>query len=365
MRDADGKDYIDLIAGISVSNVGHCHPRVVDAVREQAGRYMHLMVYGEFVEHPQTRLAASLAASLPESLSSTYFVNSGSEAVEGAMKLAKRYTGRPEIISFRDSYHGSTQGALSIMGSEAFRNPFRPLLPGTKLLDHGVTDQLDQITEKTACVIMEPVQAEAGVRVPEGSYLKAVRDRCDEVGALLVFDEIQTGFRRTGPFMAFENTGVIPDVLLLAKAMGGGMPLGAFISSPEIMGSLTHDPVLGHITTFGGHPVSCAAALAAMEIVKDIREEDIREKADLFVDKLKHSVIKEVRHCGLMIAVEFSDAETNLAVIKECIKGGVVTDWFLFSDRCMRIAPPLIISHHEIFMACDVILESIDKVVNH
>lgn len=364
MTDTDGREYIDLIAGISVSNVGHCHPRVVDAVREQAGRYMHLMVYGEFVEHPQTRLASALSDMLPEQLSSVYFVNSGSEAVEGAMKLAKRYTGRPEIVAFRNSYHGSTQGALSIMGSEEFRNPFRPLLPGTQMLDYGNADQLDRINEKTACVIMEPVQAEAGVRVPEHAYLKAVRDRCDAMGTLLVFDEIQTGFRRTGPFMAFENSRVTPDVLLLAKAMGGGMPLGAFISSPDIMKSLTHDPVLGHITTFGGHPVSCAAALAALDIVKEIAESEIHEKAGLFIERLKHPAIKELRHNGLMIAVEFADAETNFTVIKECIKGGVVTDWFLFSDRCMRIAPPLIISHHEIFMACDVILESIDKVVN-
>ena len=232
------------------------------------------------------------------------------------------------------------------------------------MLEYGNGDQLDMIDENTACVIMEPVQAEAGVRVPDTDYLKAVRSRCDETGALLIFDEIQTGFRRTGPFMSFETSGVLPDVLLLAKAMGGGMPLGAFISSPDIMKTLTHDPVLGHITTFGGHPVSCAAAMATLDIVKHISQEEVMEKGRLFIEKLNHPSIREVRHSGLMIAVEFADAETNFAVIRECIKGGVVTDWFLFSDRSMRIAPPLIISHHEIFMACDVILESIDKVVN-
>ncbi len=363
LTDIDGKEYIDLISGISVSNVGHCHPQVVEAVKKQAGKYMHLMVYGEYVEHPQTLLAKKLATILPAKLSSYYFVNSGAEAVEGAMKLAKRYTGRHQIVSFKNSYHGSTQGALSIMGSEYYKNSFRPLLPGIEILDYNNTDQLTKITDETACVVIEPLQAEAGCVLPSNNFLQEVRSRCDQTNSLLVFDEIQTGFRRTGPMMAFESASVIPDVLLLAKAMGGGMPIGAFISSPDIMKSLTHDPVLGHITTFGGHPVSAAAALASLNVIVDIKSSDIEKKESLFREKLIHSSIKSVRGKGLLLAIEFNDAALNLSIIEKCIKKGVITDWFLFAPNCMRIAPPLTITNHEIFMSCDIILKSINESV--
>ena len=353
--------YIDLISGIGVSNVGHRHPRVLAAIQEQLDKYLHLMVYGEFVQTPQVELAHALAQTLPEPLSSVYFTNSGTEAIEGTMKLAKRFTGRREIISCFNAYHGATQGALSLSGSENFKRSFRPLLPGIRHIQHGDWQHIEKITKKTAAVIMEVVQGEAGVRVPEAGYLQAVRQRCTEVGTLLVFDEIQTGFGRTGTLFGFEDFDSIPDVLLLAKGIGGGMPIGAFISSKEIMAVLAQNPILGHITTFGGHPLSCAAGLATLNaILKENLVKDVHKKGELFKSLLQHPEIKEVRGKGLMLAVEFDSYETNKRIIDGCIADGIITDWFLHCSNSMRIAPPLIITEEEIKEACKVILKNIN-----
>lgn len=361
MWDAAGKEYLDLIAGISVCNVGHRHPGVVKAIKEQADAYLHLLVYGELVQSPQVQYAQLLTKHLPPSLDSVYFTNSGTEATEGAMKLAKRVTGRPNILAFQNSYHGSTQGALSVMGDEYWRNAYRPLLPG---IDHGVynsLEALEMITEQTACVIAETIQAEAGVNCPDKEWLQALRRRCTETGALLVLDEIQCGFGRNGTLWAFEQFDVVPDVLLLGKALGGGMPLGAFIASRELMWKLTENPVLGHITTFGGHPVCCAAGKAAFEVLLD--EELLKQvpvKEDLFRQLLRHPKIRNVNARGLMIAVEFDNFEFNKKVIDTCIANGVLTDWFLFASHCLRIAPPLTIAPEEIKRACEIILVSVD-----
>jgi acetylornithine/succinyldiaminopimelate/putrescine aminotransferase len=360
LYDADGKKYIDLISGISVSNIGHRHPEVLRAIHNQLDKYMHLMVYGEYIQSPQTLLAKALTEQLPSQLSSVYFVNSGTEAVEGAMKLAKRYTGRTEIISFKNAYHGSTQGSLSIMGSEEFKSAYRPLLPDTKLIRFNSAEDLDLITEKTACVIVETIQGEAGAIVPENEFLSKLRKRCTDMGALLVADEIQCGFGRTGTLFAFEQYGFVPDVLCLAKGMGGGMPVGAFISSGKIMSSLTNNPVLGHITTFGGHPVCCAAALATLNVLLDEKlAEGVVEKERLFRSLLKHPLIRSVNGKGLLLAIEFESFEQNKKIIDKCIHAGVITDWFLFNSHSMRIAPPLTISEEEICFACRIILESI------
>ncbi|WP_374756765.1 aspartate aminotransferase family protein [Larkinella humicola] len=357
-----GQRYIDLISGIGVSNVGHRHPRVLTAIQEQLDKYLHLMVYGEYVQTPQVELAHALAQTLPEPLSSVYFTNSGTEAIEGTMKLAKRFTGRREIISCFNAYHGATQGALSLSGSENFKRSFRPLLPGIRHIQHGDWQHLEKITPKTAAVILEVVQGEAGVRVPKASYLQAVRQRCTEVGALLVFDEIQTGFGRTGTFWAFEDFGVVPDVLVCAKGMGGGMPIGAFISSAEIMSVFKTNPILGHITTFGGHPVCSAASLATLRVVLDGKlHEQAEAKGQLFKQLLVHPAIKEVRGKGLMLAAEFESFDVLKPVIDRAIAKGVITDWFLFCDNSMRIAPPLIITEEQIREACAVILNAIDS----
>ena len=358
----DGQKYLDLIAGISVSTLGHCHPKVVAAVQHQAETFMHLMVYGEYVHSPQVEYAKLLASYLPAHLHSVYIVNSGAEATEGAMKLAKRYTGRSEIVYFKGSYHGSTQGALSIMGDEYFKNAYRPLLPDTRQLNYGRLEDLEQITTATAAVFFETVQAESGVHAPSIEYVQALRSRCTETGTLLVMDEIQAGFGRTGSLFAFEQYGVAPDILLLAKAMGGGMPIGAFVSSQEIMGVLSHSPVLGHITTFGGHPVSCSAAKATLEtLVSEGYINQVKEKEALLLSLLKHPKIKAVRSKGLLMAVEFENFETNKRIIDRCIEKGVITDWFLFAPHCMRIAPPLIITEDELRTAVKVILESIES----
>ncbi|MCB9173896.1 MAG: aspartate aminotransferase family protein [Flavobacteriales bacterium] len=363
MTDVDGKKYLDLISGISVSNLGHRHPNVINAVKEQLEKYTYLMVYGEFVQSPQVKLATLLADNLPNTLNSCYLVNSGSEANEGAMKLAKRYTGRQQIISFKNAYHGSTQGCLSIIGSDDFKKPFEPLLPNITQLEFNNETDLAQISTKTACVIVEPIMGEAGVVAPTNNFLKKLRDKCTETGALLIFDEIQTGFGRTGKLFAFEHFGVTPDILTLAKAMGGGFPIGAFIASNEIMGSLKTNPILGHITTFGGHPVSCAAAYANLQTLLTQKNliSTVPQKEQLFKDLLKHPKIKAIRSFGLLIAVEFDSFETNKAIIDACIENGVLTDWFLFNDKSLRIAPPLIITEEEIKMACEVILDSIES----
>lgn len=357
--DTKGKRYLDLISGIAVSYLGHSHPEVVAAVKQQAGKYMHLMVYGEYVQAPQVQYAAFLAKHLPEKLNSVYFVNSGAEATEGAMKLVKRFTGRSEIICFDKAYHGSTQGALSLIGSDALRMPFQPLLPGIKRLRYNVLDDLPFITDKTACVIIEPVQGEAGVRTAEKKFLKQLRKQCDETGALLVFDEAQTAFGRTGKLFALEHFDITPDILLLAKGLGGGMPLGAFIASKEIMAALSDNPALGHITTFGGHPVCCAAGYAAMQfLLQSDLIQQVETKEALFKKTLSHSSIKAIRSCGLLLAVEFDSFTTCKKIIDACISKGVITDWFLFADNCLRIAPPLTISEKEIKEACGVINEA-------
>lgn len=351
--DASGKEYIDLIGGISVCNVGHTHPAVTEAIKKQLDDYLHIMVYGELVQSPQVQYAKLLTDNLPPSLNSVFYTASGSEATEGAMKLAKRFTGRTQIISFKNSYHGSTQGSLSIMGDEYWRNAFRPLLPGTVQLRYNSFEDLENITEETACVIAETIQAEAGVIVPKDGWLKALREKCTSTGALMVLDEIQCGFGRNGSLWAFEKFGVVPDVLLLGKALGGGMPLGAFVADKKIMQSLAHNPVLGHINTFGGHPVCCAAGMAATQVLLNEKlVNGVKEKEALFVSLLQHKKIKAVRSCGLMIAVEFESFEINKAVIDKLIEQGVFTDWFLFASNCLRIVPPLIISTSEIKSAC-------------
>lgn len=359
--DASGKRYIDLIGGISVANTGHRHPKVVEAIKRQLDAYMHVMVYGEFIQSPQVQYAHLLTQHLPSSLNSVYFTNSGAEAVEGAMKLAKRATGRTEIIAFNHSYHGSTQGALSIIGSEYWRNAYRPLLPGIQHLTYNSFEDLSFITRQTACVIAETVQAEGGVRPPTKEWLVALRKHCSETGALLVFDEIQAGFGRTGKLWCFEHFDVVPDILTLGKALGGGLPLGAFISSVEFMNLLADNPVLGHITTFGGHPVCCTAGMAAFQVLLD---EDlitgIPAKAELLKKRLQHPAIKAVNVFGLWAAVEFDSFEKCKQVIDRCIEKGVLSDWFLFASNSLRISPPLTISEEQLGRACSIILESID-----
>ncbi|PRY08903.1 acetylornithine/succinyldiaminopimelate/putrescine aminotransferase [Pontibacter ummariensis] len=363
MYGTKGERYLDLISGIGVSNVGHRHPKVLKAIHEQLDKYMHLMVYGEFVQAPQAQLAQAITSTLPERLNNVYLLNSGAEAVEGALKLAKRYTGRTELISCRNAYHGSTQGALSVNGSESFKNAFRPLLPDVRHVRYNHLPDLEDITHRTAAVIIETVQGEAGVRVATDNYLQHLRQRCTEVGALLILDEIQSGFGRTGTFWAFEQFGIEPDILLCAKGMGGGMPIGAFIAPQEVMAAFKTDPILGHCTTFGGHPVSCAASLATLQT---IQEENllagVQPKADLFKELLVHPRIKEIRNCGLMMAAEFESFEVLKAVIDRAILNGVLTDWFLFCDNSMRIAPPLVITEEQIREACAIILRSIEEV---
>lgn len=354
--DAQGKKFIDGISGFSVANIGHGHPKVVEAVQQQAASYMHLIVYGEFIQQPQVAYAKLLTGHLPQSLNCVYFTNSGTEAVEGAMKLAKRVTNRSKIIAFNKAYHGSTQGALSVMGGEYWRQAFRPLLPNVFHFDYGSNEVLDSIDIDTACVIVEPVQAEAGVVKPPDEWLNALRKKCNETGAVLVFDEIQTGFGRTGKLWAFEHSNAIPDILLLGKALGGGMPLGAFISSTEMMGALTNNPVLGHITTFGGHPVSCAAGKAALEVLlEENLLEGVRHKENILKTQLQHPAIKQLKTSGLWAAVELQDFETTQKTAHNCIQNGLITDWFLFANNCLRIAPPLVTTSEELLSICDIV----------
>jgi acetylornithine/N-succinyldiaminopimelate aminotransferase len=362
LTDVQGKEYIDLIAGISVCNVGHRHPKVVEAIKQQADQYLHLLVYGELIETPQVAYAQYLTQHLPASLNSVYFTNSGAEAVEGAMKLAKRSTGRTQIVSFNQSYHGSTQGALSIMGDEYWRNAYRPLLPDVLHLHYNVMDDLDYITDQTACVIAETIQAEAGIVAPTKAWMQALRKKCSDAGCLLILDEIQTGFGRTGTLWGFQQFEIVPDIVLLGKALGGGMPLGAFVADKKLMWNLTNNPVLGHITTFGGHPVSCAAGLAAMKaLLEEKMIDQVESKALFFTDTLQHPRIKSVRSVGLLIALAFDSYEQNKTVIDKCIEKGVLTDWFLFASDCMRIAPPLNISNEEIMHTCNIILSCINE----
>ena len=362
----EGKRYYDLISGVSVSNVGHANPAVVEAVCRQARDYMHVMVYGEMVERPQVEYATLIANLLPDPLSSVYFLNSGAEAVEGALKLAKRYTGRTEMISMRRAYHGSTHGAMSMMGfpeGEEWKNAFRPLLPDCRAIEYNNFEELNQITERTACVLCEPVQGEAGVRLPKSGYLEALRARCTEVGALLIFDEIQVGMGRSGEMFAMKKYGVTPDIVCLAKAFGGGMPLGAFISSNEIMNTLQYNPVLGHITTFGGHPVCCAAGLAATKYLIDNKVvESVESKGMLFEQLLKdHPQVLEIRRNGLLLAVELGSSEKLYKIMDQFIEKGILSDWFLYCDTAFRISPPLTITEEEIRGSVEIIVECLNN----
>jgi acetylornithine/N-succinyldiaminopimelate aminotransferase len=360
--DKEEKKYIDLIAGISVCNVGHRHPKVTKAIKKQVDEYLHILVYGEMIESPQVRYAKLLADHLPSSLNAVYFTNSGAEAIEGAMKLSKRVTGRTQIIAFNQSYHGSTQGALSIIGDEYWRNAFRPLLPGILHEEYNSDSAIEAITSSTACIILETVQAEAGVIEPDINWLSAIREKCNETGTLMVMDEIQTGFGRTGTTWGFEKYGIIPDVILLGKALGGGMPLGALIADKKLMDHFTNNPVLGHITTFGGHPVSCAAGLAAFEVLLDKQlTGKVEVKRSLFHKLIGNLEGCRLRSAGLLMALEFDSFETNKKVIDHCLAEGILTDWFLFAPSCMRIAPPLNISKKEIRKACGIIQAAIRK----
>ncbi len=362
MYDANGKKYIDGISGFSVANIGHSHPKVVETVQTQAAQYMHLIVYGEFIEQPQVAYAKLLTDNLPQNLNCVYFTNSGAEAVEGAMKLAKRVTNKSKIFCFNKSYHGSTQGALSLMGDEYWRNAFRPLLPNIFHFDYNEQGVIDAINDDVACIIVEPVQAEAGVVKPESQWLQALQQKCKHHNALLIFDEIQTGFGRTGSLFVFEQYNVVPDILLLGKALGGGMPLGAFIASKELMNELSYNPVLGHITTFGGHPVSCAAGKAALEVLLENNFiDEVKTKENILQQNLVHHKIKKVNIAGLWAAIEFDSFETCKAVAHNCIKNGLITDWFLFAQNCIRIAPPLIATEEEMKTICDIVIKSINE----
>ena len=355
--------YIDLISGIGVSNVGHRHPKVLEAIQNQLDKYLHLMVYGEYVQTPQTLLAKALCDTLPNQLDNVYFVNSGSEAIEGALKLAKRYTGKKKLFSCINAYHGSSHGSLSIGGNEIFKRAYRPLLPGVTNIVYGGYADLEKIDSDTAAIVVETIQGEAGIRVACTNYFQALRKKCDEVGALLILDEIQAGFGRTGKFWAFEHFDIVPDIVVCAKGMGGGMPIGAFIANKEMMGVFKNNPLLGHITTFGGHPVSAAASLATIQILqKENLIAQVEEKAALFKKLLIHPKIKGIRNKGLMMAVEFESFEVLKPIIDRAIELGVITDWFLFCDDSMRIAPPLVITEEEIKGACSIILQAIEDV---
>ena len=361
--DKAGKEYMDMMSGIAVSNIGHRHPEVIKAIKEQVDQYLHVMVYGEFAESPQVKLAKRLADLLPDNLNMTFFVNSGSEAIEGALKLARKYNKRSEIIAFKGGYHGSTLGAVSILGDEAYKQVFRPLIPDVKILEFNNIDVLDEITDKTSCVVTEVIQAGSGIRLPNKDFLLKLRKKCTETGTLLIFDEIQTGFGRTGELFAFKHYGIVPDVLCIAKSMGGGMPIGAFISSNIIMDSLNDGhPLLGHATTFGGHPVSCAASLAALEVlINENIMADVDAKAKLFKDYLQvHPNIKEIRNVGLFMAIELKDASNIEMLVESCMNNGIITYWFLYNHNSLSIVPPLTIINDEIKEACTRILKSLE-----
>lgn len=360
--DKYGKKYIDMIAGLAVNNIGHRHPRVIKAIQEQLDKHLHIIPYGEFIQEPQVKLAERLSTILPKDLNCSYFVNSGTEANEGAVKLAKRITGRRKVCSFKNSYHGSTHGSLSFTGNEKKKAAFRPLIPEIYFLDFDSEQDLNQIDNNTACVIMETVQGDAGVRIPGEKFMQDLRKRCNETGALLILDEIQTGFGRTGKMFAFEHYDIVPDILTIAKAFGAGMPIGAFISSKENMSTLTHNPMLGHITTFGGHPVCCAAALANIEIILDEKiVDEVEKKGEFLENRLRHPAIKEIRRKGLMIAVEFDNAETVQKIVNGCLENGVICFWFLSCPDSFRLSPPLTIIEEEIIQATDIILDEIKK----
>lgn len=361
--DKAGKAYYDLVSGLAVTNIGHRHPKVIEAIKKQLDIHLHVMPYGEFIQTPQLELAKKLNEILPANLTTSYFVNSGAEAVEGALKLAKRYTSRQEIIACHKSYHGSTHGALSVSGNPVKQSAFKPLLPDVHFIEFNDLAELNKITTKTACVIIETVQGDAGVRIPDLCYLQKLREKCTETGTLLILDEIQTGFGRTGSFFAFEQYGITPDILVIAKALGGGMPIGAFVSSKKNMDCLTHNPMLGHITTFGGHPVNCAAAIANIKV---IQEEnlivDVHEKGALMNQLLSHSLVKEIRQIGLMLAIDLENEEITQQVVEGCMEKGIIAFWFLSCPASFRLAPPLTITLEEIETVCGVICKVFDGV---
>jgi acetylornithine/succinyldiaminopimelate/putrescine aminotransferase len=362
IHDVEGKSFIDMISGFSVCNIGHSHPAVIKAIQEQVEKYMHVIVYGEFVQAPQVQYAKVLTSLLPENLQSVYFTNSGAEATEGAMKLAKRVTGRTRIVSFKGAYHGSTQGALSVMGDEYFKNAFRPLLPDILQLRYNNFDDIELIDNTVACIIVELVQAESGITPADNNWVLALKKKCEAAGALLLVDEIQSGFGRTGTMFAFEQYGIAPDILLVGKALGGGLPLGAFIGSNAMMHQLTENPVLGHITTFGGNPVSCAAGKAALEVLlHSAWIEKVRAKENYLLEYLNHPEIIQRNHKGLWMSLQFRSATLTKKVAAQCIQNGIITDWFLFAEDRIRIAPPLCISMEELATAVTKIKHSIDQ----
>ncbi|HEY0176117.1 MAG TPA: aspartate aminotransferase family protein [Pedobacter sp.] len=363
LYDKSGKSYMDLVSGFAVSNIGHRHPKVLDAIRAQLDKYLHLTVYGEFVQSPMVLFAQKLISVLPEQLNNVYFVNSGTEATEGALKLAKRYTGRSGIISCHNAYHGSTHGSLSVMGNEYYKQKYRPLLPDVNFIRFGREEDLEMITAETACVIMETVQGEAGIRVATVDYMHKLRERCTTTGTLLILDEIQAAFGRTGKLFAFEHYGIVPDILLLAKALGGGMPIGAFIANREVMGVLKENPILGHITTFGGHPVSSVSGLASLNVILDDElVKDVQSKGELFRQLLIHPLIREIRGIGLMLSIQLDTFEQVEKVSKLCAADGLVIDWFLHCETALRVAPPLIITEEEIRRACGIILKALNVI---
>ncbi len=358
----NGEKYMDLVSGFNVSNIGHRHPQVLKAIQEQLDRFMHVTVYGEFVQAPQVLLATELLEVLPDSFQSVYFTNSGAEAVEGSMKVAKKFTGRREIIAAKQAYHGSTQGALSLIGNDEYRVAYAPLLPEISFIEYNNLPDLDKISDKTAAVIVEAIQGEAGVRVPSKEYMQALRMKCTESGALLIFDEIQTGFGRTGKLFAFEHFGIVPDILMLAKGIGSGMPLGAFVAPKEMMDVIKSNPMLGHITTFGGHPVSCAAARASLKVIQDDKlVESVERKANLFRAELNIPQIKEIRGLGLMMCLQLDNFDQVYQVSNYCASKGLIIDWYLHCETALRIAPPLTISEEEIIQSCKIIKEGIEK----
>ncbi len=360
--DVNGKSYLDFVAGVSACTLGHSNPIITNAVKEQLDKYTHVMVYGEYIQSPQYKLAKLLADNLPENLSTTYFVNSGAEAIEGAMKLAKRATGRSEIISCKDSYHGSTQGALSIMGNEEHKAKYRPLLPNCNTIDYNDENSLKNITKQTAAVVIEIVQGGTGFQTPKNNFLQKVREKCNETGTLLIFDEIQTCYGRLGTLFGFEKYNVTPDVLCIAKGMGAGMPIGAFVSSWKLMNLLTFEPKLGHITTFGGHPINCTASLATLQhLLATNLIQDVDKKETLFRKHLAHPKVKEIRGKGLMLAIEFEDKLLAKKVVEQSLENGLILFYFLFNKTAIRITPPLTISDKEIKKGCKIIKEILKK----
>lgn len=358
--DVHGKKYMDAISGFSVNNIGHGNEQVLHALQQQANQYMHLIVYGEYIQQPQVTYAKALTDALPKSLNCVYFTNSGTEATEGALKLSKRITGKSKIISATNAYHGSTQGALSVIGGNYWQQAYRPLLPGVYRYAINSNEFLNAVDAQTACVIIEPVQAEAGVITCNKEWLQQLREQCNKHCCLLIFDEIQSGFGRTGSLFAFEQFSVVPDILLVGKALGGGMPLGAFIANNELMKTLTYNPVLGHITTFGGHPVSCAAGLAAFKVLLDNNYiSEVNAKQQFVLSKLIHPNIKKINSNGLWFAIELESKEAILQAAANCIQNGVITDWFLFNEKSLRLAPPLTISYKELEEMIDVVLKSL------